>query len=142
MKASNDPNAVFEYYKSTLDSLKNKYPNIKFVHLTIPLTTCHKGWKALVKKMLGKEVAGYRENINRSKYNNLLKDFYKDEPVFDLSLIESTYPNGTRESFEIDSNVYYALVPEYTNDGGHLNEFGCKIVAKKLIIFLADLVKN
>ena len=35
--------------------------------------------------------------------------------------------------------IYYSMAPEYTTDGGHLNETGRKRVAEQLLIFLANL---
>ena len=46
------------------------------------------------------------------------------------------------ETFEKDGRTYYALAPLYTNDGGHLNETGRKVVAEKLLYFLASLKKT
>ncbi len=138
MRANDNPHQVFEYYKSVMDTIKAKYPNLTLLHLTIPLTTVQSGWKIPIKKILGKEIEGYKENINRFTFNKLLKEYYKEDPIFDLSTVESTYPNGSRESFEFDGHTYYAMVPDYTYDGGHLNDFGRKIVAKEMIHVLAE----
>ncbi len=62
--------------------------------------------------------------------------------IFDLSKVESTYLDGSRESFEKDDGTYYALSPDYTYDGGHLNELGRKLAAKELIRVLAVSVMN
>ena len=35
--------------------------------------------------------------------------------------------------------TFYAMAPEYTYDGGHLNELGRKKVAEQLLILLANL---
>jgi lysophospholipase L1-like esterase len=35
--------------------------------------------------------------------------------------------------------VHYAMVPAYTTDGGHLNEVGRRIVARRLLVLLAGL---
>ena len=43
------------------------------------------------------------------------------------------------ETFTKDGENYYSLVPDYTDDGGHLNEKGRKIVAEQLLILLANL---
>lgn len=140
MRAEDNPKSVFEYYKSTVDSIKIKYPNLTIVHITIPLTVIQTGWKAIIKKILGKEV-GYKENINRYQFNKLLKEYFKDDPIFDLSKIESTYSDGSRESFEKDGKIYYALIPDYTYDGGHLNELGRQLAAKELLRILAENVR-
>ena len=142
MLTNDDPNAVFEYYKSVMNNIKEKYPDLTIMHLTIPLTAIQSGWKATVKKMIGREIDGYKENIKRYEYNELLKKTYKNDPIFDLSTVESTYPDGSRQSFEMDGHTYYAMVPAYTYDGGHLNELGRQIAAKEMIHVLAEIVRN
>ena len=69
----------------------------------------------------------------------LLKKYEGKEPILDIAKIESTFPNGTRCSFTRDGKTYYSMVPEYTYDGGHLNELGRKKVAEQLLILLAQL---
>ena len=87
--------------------------------------------------MLGKNIYGYTENIKRAQYNKMIKNYYKDKPIFDIAEVESKYPDGRRESFELHGQTFYALVPQYTYDGGHLNEMGRKVVAKELINVLS-----
>jgi len=140
--AETNPKTVFEYYKFTIDTIKIKYPDLTIVHVTIPLKTVQTGWKIPFKKLLGKEIPGYVENIKRFQFNKMLKDYYKNDTIFDLSKIESTYPNGSRESFTMDGETYYALVPEYTNDGGHLNELGRQLAAKELISVIANIISE
>ncbi len=69
----------------------------------------------------------------------LIKQYEGKEPIFDIAKIESTFPDGTRSSFTKDGKTYYSMVPEYTYDGGHLNETGRKKVAEQLLILLAQL---
>ncbi|MCK5076580.1 MAG: hypothetical protein KAR38_09400, partial [Calditrichia bacterium] len=76
------------------------------------------------------------------EYNELLKETFKDEPVFNLAKVESTYPDGSRESFTQNGKTYYSLIRNYTYDGGHLNELGRQIAAKELMKVLAEAVKN
>ncbi len=142
MQAEDDPKSVFEYYQSTMDSLNKKYPKLSIVHVTIPLTTIQTGWKVILKNLLGKKVGGYPENVKRLEFNEMLKKYYKDDPIFDLAAVESTYPDGSRECFEQDGSTYYALAPDYTYDGGHLNELGRKLAAKELIRILAETIKK
>jgi hypothetical protein len=81
----------------------------------------------------------YDDNIQRNKFNHLLREQYKSyDPIFDLAKIESTFPNGKTCSFTKNGTIYHSLVPAYTNDGGHLNELGGKVVARHLLMFLAN----
>lgn len=131
---------LFNIYESTISALRTKYPQVIFIHITVPLTTPQTGLKALIKKAIGKSVAGYEENIKREEFNEKLRKHYKGkEPVFDLALIESTSKTGRRVTFAYKEKTVYSLAPEYTSDGGHLNEQGRKIVAEQLLVFLAKL---
>jgi hypothetical protein len=75
--------------------------------------------------------------------NELLrKEYGKNAPFFDLAEIESTFLNGKRAFSSERENTRYSLVPSYTYDGGHLNDFGSKTVAEQLLVFLADLWRS
>lgn len=126
---------LFDKYKITMSRLKKFYPETTFVYVTVPLTSeavgvkgCLKKAKDLIKKIIGKPVYN---NINRNEFNEMLRKEYKGKaPIFDLAKIESTCPDG---------KTSYAMVPDYTYDGGHLNETGRKKVAEQLLVLLADL---
>lgn len=131
---------VFSHYKDTMKRLNEKFKNTVFIHITVPLTIVQKGPKVLIKKVIGRPIGGYSENIKRNQFNDLLrKEFEGKDPIFDLAAIESTFPDGKRELFIVESHTYYALIPAYTDDGGHLNEKGRKIVAQQFLILLGDL---
>jgi hypothetical protein len=135
-----DVNKIFEEYKGTLLSLRTKYPHTTFVHITAPLRTVQTGPRAWIKKIISKPIGGYDDNINRQQFNDKLrKEYSGKEPIFDLATIESTNPDGSRLSFTQDGKIGYALVPEYTDDGGHFNKRGRKIVAEQFLIFLSKL---
>jgi hypothetical protein len=143
--AGTDIQKLFNEYKSKMLLLKKQYPKTTFIHFTVPLLKKSKGsFKSLIKKILGKSGGFFdnQHNIKRNEFNDLLRNEFKGkEPVFDLAKIESTFPDGTRSSFSKDGRTYYSLVPDYTHDGGHLNEVGRKIVAEQLLILLANVSK-
>jgi hypothetical protein len=140
--APTDVAAVFAGYKENFSNLKKKYPRTTFIHMTVPLTTLQMGIKAWVKQMIGRSIDGYDDNKKREQFNEKIrKEYAGKEPVFDLAMIESTKPGGSRSSFKHGDQIYYSLVPEYTYDGGHLNEMGRKIVAGNLLVMLANLSK-
>jgi hypothetical protein len=138
-----DVKSLLKDYKESMASLKENYPQVRFIHLTVPLTTVKATWKTWIKELTGKkDIWEYAGNIRKKQFNDLLRTEYEGkEPVFDLAKIESTYPDGTRSSFSSNGITYYSLVPEDTKDGGHLNEKGRKIVAEQFLIFLANLAK-
>ena len=134
-----DVNDLFQKYRTTFQKLKTKYPETKFIHLTAPLKTIQDGPRAWVKNLIGRTLGGTIENAKRNDFNEMIRKTYSaKEPVFDIAAIESTYPDGRRATFEMEGKTYYHLVPAYTNDGGHLNENGRKIVAEQLLLTIAE----
>lgn len=130
---------VFDGYKMAIEDVKKQYPSLKVIHMTVPLLKIQTGPKAWVKKIIGRPLHGVDGNIKRLEYNDLLiRTFGNTDPIFDVSKAESTYPDGKRESFTKDGKTYYAMVPSYTNDGGHLNDTGKKVVAEKFLLFLVN----
>lgn len=141
--ANTDVNKLFSAYRETLVSLKEKYPKVTFVHLTIPLMAAQTGPKVWIKKIIGRSIDGYEDNIKREQFNAmLLKEYEGKGPIFDLAKIESTSPEGSRAVFEKNGKAYPRMVPVYTDDGGHLNELGRKVVAEQFLIFLAKLANK
>jgi hypothetical protein len=137
--AEANPQDVFEAYRTTVDRIKTLNPKMELVHFTVPLTLNQRGPKALLKRILGKTPYGVEDNMKRQAYNQLLRQAYQGkEAIFDLAEIESTYPDGKRASFRVDGQTYFEMVPEYTDDGGHLNPLGRKKVAEQLLLLLVN----
>lgn len=131
---------LFTEYKQAMSDLKADYPRISFVHLTVPLTVRQSGPKALIKRVMGRPVFGFQENIARNEFNNLLiREYQGKEPVFNIAAWESSLPDGSRREFTVDGQAYLELIPEYTPDSGHLNPIGRRWVAAHLLEFLANL---
>ncbi len=138
-----DPQEIFDGYSAVLEELKDRYPNTKFLHITVPIRSAPKGakrnLKQTVKLLIGRP--GFLEdNMMRRRYNDLLKDAYsKTGPFFDLALIESVNTGGFRCHAVKGAEKVYVMAPEYTEDGGHLNSRGRKKVAEQLLIILAGI---
>jgi hypothetical protein len=131
---------IFEQYIREMENLERRYPDTTIVYLTMPLTAPRRGLEPFIKRILGKEFYGREDNIERNEFNDLLREVKKDTGrLFDIAAIESTRPDGAFQEFTYDGKTYRALVPAYTYDGGHLNELGRKIVAERLVEFLAQL---
>ena len=126
---------ILNLYRSTIEALRSEYPKVKFIAVTVPLTSNESAWKYMAKKMLGRETER-RNNIRRNQFNELLRETFKKETVFDLARIESKRPDGSREKFNGEKDTYYSLVPECSSDGSHLNDYGSQRVAKELILLL------
>jgi len=135
---------LFNTYQITMSRLKKLYPETTFVHVTVPLTSEAIGikcWvrkaKDLIKKIIGRPIYN---NIKRNQFNEILRKEYNGKaPIFDLAKVESTDPSGRRIEIKRHGKTYYSMAPEYTYDGGHLNETGRKKVAEQLLILLANI---
>jgi hypothetical protein len=138
--SNTDVDKVFSSYRAMIDRVGTKYPSIKIVHFTPPLTSLQEGPKAWIKNILGKPIYGVPENIKRNQFGELVKKEYgAKNTVFDLAAIESTKLDGTKASFSSNGKKYPYLVAEYTDDGGHLNKLGRGRVAEKLVVLLSNL---
>jgi len=145
--ATTNIDKVFQDYKNTLSRLKKECPKATFIHVTVPLTSKPTGFQAymkkakeLAKRIIGRSVFNHYDNIERSRFNEMIRREYHDkEPVFDLAKVESTHPDGRTETFTKDGDIFYSLVPDYTYDGGHLNETGSKVAAEQLLLLLVSL---
>ena len=141
--AQTNAEKLFAQYKEAMIILQKKVPGIRIAHVTVPLTSYHPGWKAAIKRLLGRTDAGLDANIGRNAYNSLLvREYAGKEPVFDLAALESTTPDGKRTSFQYAGESVFYLSPSYTSDGGHLNEIGRRKVAKGFLAFLAKLAES
>jgi len=145
--SNSDVDSIFKYYQKNMKELKNKFPKVKFIHFTVPITT-HKTLglkdkiKDFLKSIIGKETYQdtiKKENIKRKYYNELIRSSYKKNEIFDLAEIESINPNGNKELLIFNGKQYESLVPDYTNDGGHLNELGRSTVANAFLNYLTKM---
>ena len=142
MTRDSNPGKLFSEYRAVVDELVKRYPDTRFLHVTVPLRSPPekrggKG-KSFFKSFLGRGEEWLDDNRQRQHFNELLVNAYGTRRnVFDLALIESTEPDGHRYSRKKGGRDVYFLAPDYTYDGGHLNEEGRKWVAEQLLIFLA-----
>lgn len=131
---------VFASYSNAIMELQQEYPEVTFIHVTTPLISNNMTIKDWIKKILGRSEKNDADNVARNKYNVLIRNrFDGREPILDLAEYESTYPNGKRNLFSFNDTNYEAMVPGYTDDGGHLNSLGKKIVATKTLNFFEEL---
>jgi len=138
--ADTDARGLFARYQTALADLRSRYPRTVFVHLTAPLTTVQRGARAALARLLGRAPRGLLENLRREEYSELVRQTYRGkEPVFDIALLESTATDGRRELHEWNGSKHPALLPAWTDDGGHLNPDARLRFARELIAFLAAL---
>lgn len=137
-----DIDRMFDYYRQTMDTLKQKFPHVTFVHVTVPATSRSSWWKRFGRSLLGKDDEWDMGSVRRFEFNRKLTEYYGQEPIFDLAEVESTNPDGTKEEFAYRGKRALELVGDYTYDGGHLNEMGRRRVARALIHTLADIIRG
>jgi hypothetical protein len=135
-----DPAALFARYRAAVDSLHERHPSLTIVHMTLPLqvdpgTMFH--WRTVIR---GKQTPYRTLNAIRAQYNQLMRQTYEGrEPLFDLAHFQSILADGSvgmlsHKGFDVEY-----LAPEWTYDGGHLNEAGRKRVAQAFLVTLAKL---
>jgi hypothetical protein len=136
--AGTDVDALFARYRSTLADLRARHPGITFVHATVPLTRVQDGFKAQLKRFVGATPSGVAENARRDDYNRLMRNAFQGrEPLFDLAAVESTHPDGSRETVDWKGRAVPVLVEPFASDFGHLNETGQARAARTLLGVLA-----
>jgi hypothetical protein len=122
---STNINELFEYYQTSIIALQKKYPHLKLFHCTVPLSTKPKGPKGLIKRILKMD-----NNVYINKYNQLMRNYYNQNEIFDIAKIETTFSDGTINKYGTGT---LGLLPEYTSDGGHLNQYGRILIAHELL---------
>jgi len=137
-----DVDELFKYYRNTIEALKREHPEIRFAHVTVPLTLRPTELKWKIFRLIGKEVWDDASNVKRAEFNRRLKETFGSDPIFDLSLVEATAPDGHLTTFEQGGQSYLSLYPGYTEDGGHLNTLGQKVAGEATIRFMAEGLKG
>ncbi|NTV99695.1 MAG: SGNH/GDSL hydrolase family protein [Oscillochloris sp.] len=136
---STDVTQLFETYKTTMAALNSAYPETTFVSMTTPLMAPDQGPKGFLKGLLGKNEE-LNANTRRHEFNELLRQEYAGTgKLFDLAAFEATDTNGKTCTMSVSGQTVPCLIPAYTDDGGHLNTTGRKVIAGQFLRFLATL---
>lgn len=122
-------------YADALESLSARFPSTRFIAFTSPLMTVETGIKAWFSKVLGKQPDQYEENARRQVFNDILRQRFSPDRLFDIAAIEAGQ-GEQRRTVEVSGKPIEVLRPELTYDGGHLNEPGRQGVAAELVRLL------
>jgi hypothetical protein len=133
-----DVDQLFGYYQRTLEALKREHPEIRFAHVTIPLTSRPSGLKWRIFRLIGKEVWEDAANAKRAEYNRRIKQVFATDPIFELAQVEATAPDGRLTTFELGGRSYLSLYSGYTGDGEHLNAAGQRVAGIAAVRFMAQ----
>ncbi len=137
-----DVEQMLERYTRMVQRLREQRPDIRLVHVTVPLRSDPPGWKTTVKRLLGRATDEDGANVLRNEFNAGLRQRFAGEAIFDLAAAESTLPDGSRSSFTQDGRTMYTLARRYTTDGGHLNEEGQRWVAAQFLHCVAQTLRS
>jgi acetyltransferase-like isoleucine patch superfamily enzyme len=141
VRQDTDIEKLFGSYKRAIESVRAARPEITIVHVTIPLTADEGQLRRLAKAALGKPTL--RDlNVKRNAYNDLIRQSFSKDAVFDLARVESTRPDGTRSYFRNGADTVYTLAAQYTDDGGHLNRLGRSAAARELLRVLSETAER
>jgi lysophospholipase L1-like esterase len=119
--------SIAETYVSTIKKLQEAHPTTRFVAVTSPLTVIPGGAKAWLKSALGRSPQEVAENTKRMEFNDYLRKQFDAEHLFDIAKLEAGATSGEIES----------LRPEFSDDGGHLNDRGQREIGAALLQFIA-----
>jgi hypothetical protein len=134
-----DVTALFTRYRETMAALEQDFPDVTFVHVTVPLMT-EPGLLSRLKSWLtGSSRYGPAENAARERLNALIRREYAGDHLFDLAAIESTAPDGSRSAGTYRDQPYYRLYDGYASDSGHLNGEGARIAAAAWLQAIAQI---
>ena len=110
-------------------ALQREFPEVTFVHVTVPLTTGQGVLSKAEEPVTGSNGYGAADNAARERLNAMIRREYAGRHLFDLAAIESTAPDGSRAVGTYEGQQYYRLDNSYASDSGHLNKTGARVAA-------------
>jgi hypothetical protein len=131
-----DPKLLAADYENAIDTLQREQPETRFIAVTVPLETLQTGFRAWLKRALGREPGGFESNARRYAFNEEIRKHYAPAQLFDLARAESS-AGGTANTYAVGGINAEALDPAFSADGAHLNKDGEVAVASALIRALA-----
>ena len=141
--ANTDIDTLFLNYQRTMALLRERYPKVVFLHVTVPLMCVGGGIMDWLREKAGCVNRQQEDQARRHAYNQMLRSAYGSSGrLFDLAEVEATYPDGRPSCFPYHGDLVPTLVPEYTEDGGHLNQRAAEHVAARLLSCLVKTVNE
>lgn len=134
--------SLLDRYSKVVGKLETQRPDVRLVHISLPLRADPPGKKTMLKRLLGRPTDEDADNALRNAYNDGLRQRFSGEPLFDLAEVESTRPDGSRSAFSTQGRTIYTLAREYTNDGGHLNPEARRRAAAEFLRTLASALQQ
>ena len=129
--SQSDATAIAKSYASAIKKLQASYPSTRFVAVTAPLTAIPGGAKVWVKKMMGRTPPDLVDNSKRKEFNDYLRAQFDKNHLFDIAKLEAETATAD------DGKPIEAMRRELTDDGGHLNAEGQRMVGAAFLKILA-----
>jgi hypothetical protein len=136
-----DGSQLLDRYVALVARVRAARPDVRIVHVTMPLRSDPLEWKTPIKRLLGRSTYEDGANELRNAYNIRLRERFANEPIFDLARAQSTLTDGSRSAFHSNGRPIYTLAKPYTYDGGHLNDLGQRVVAAHFVRSLAAVIQ-
>lgn len=136
---------LLDAYRAAVADWRAVRPGLRLAHVTVPLTCGARGWRAALKRRLGRADWTDADNAARARFNDELRACFPGDPLIDLAHAESVDARGRPVEFLArDAAGAFrarALVPSFTEDGGHLAGHGRRLVAARFAAALAAALR-
>lgn len=138
---------AFRHYAERMAALRERLPGTTFLHVSVPIESIPVSISGRIKESIKRCIRRpgvIVKNRARLSFGNLLRRTYADEePIFDIAHYEAVDPEGLALAFSRgDMEPVMVMQQAYTDDGGHLNPVGRRIVAEQLLISLARIAAD
>ena len=136
VKGGTKAEELFGAYRDAVARIRTRRPDLRIVHVTLPLTV-DRGMLFHLRTVVRGKTSMRELNAIRGRYNELLRETFAGEPIFDLAALESADAAGRPARVRFGGAEVPVLAREWTNDGGHLNEAGRRRIAESFLAVLA-----
>lgn len=134
-----DIEALTRHYRRAINHLMQQRPGLGIGHVTTPVRRMPTGARALARRLLHRPEDALEDNRRRGHFNEWLRNEFPQPSIFDLAGCESTSDRGRSTGRRSRGEYVQSLTPAYTDDGGHLNDAGRRVVAGAFCRFVQDM---
>lgn len=134
-----DAEALWKSYEPAIEQLSTAHREMRLVHSTVPLRSLPGGPYAWLRRTLGHRHPAIAGNRARDWFNRQLRQRFDGHELFDLAALQSRRADGSHCELSDGGERVPSLAPEWTYDGGHLNERGRTMAATAFLKFLQTL---
>ena len=136
IRGDTDVDALFEEYVGAVARLEAEAPDLLLIHVTVPLFAVRSAARDRLAELLGRPSIT-AQNAMRERYNERIRKTFPAGRIYDLARLEATRADGSLAASRRGGRRIPMLAPEWTGDGGHLNDAGARMAAGNLLDVLA-----